>query len=344
MDEFSGRQLCALCLCAFSAVALQYCAVVSWPWVLLGAAVAAVCYLYLGWAGRRVPGHVGLCGMTLRAFGAAGGRVLLVLLWLWTVLATAVTAQGAFTAFPEAKSFSLIPVVLLLLAAWAASKSTAVVCRVGGIHAFLILGLIGGVLAFAASDIKAANLRPAGTWREAAVPLAVFLMPAGGLLLREKVNPRGGRYGWWFLAGTALAAGCSAVTVGCLGLPLAQASQSAFYEMSKSVSVFGVMERFESLASSAALIARTCLLAFLLVQCGMLSRCLLPNLPAWGGSWASAAAAYGAAFLLPAVPKAFICGGAILFWGIFPALVLGIVAGKKIVKKQEKDVDKSDLV
>jgi len=327
-DDFSGRQLCALALCAMIAPAVQYCAAVPWPWVLAAAALAAAYYIYIACMGGRLPQHLEPTAVARFALGRTGGAMTLGLAWLWTVLAAAAVCRGSVSAFPDARAFPLVPLVALYLAWRAADGGEAVVCRTGGVLVLPVLALLAAALAFGTKNVTAANLVPSGSWRDAAGPFAVFLLPSGVFALR-RVEKGSGAVGW-FLTGTFLAAACSVVTIGCLGAPLAAASENAFYLMSKSVSVFGVMERFEVLASAALMLSRTCLLAVLLAQGARLGKELLPVLPPRGGAAAAALAAFGLLWVVPAVPTTVLFWGGVVFWGFLPAVLLGVASLKKV--------------
>lgn len=337
-DDASGRRRGALLLCALAAPAAQYCAAAPWPWVLAGTGAAGLYYIYMEFVSRRA-GAAGLCPAAADAFGGGGGACALGLTAVFTVFAAACACRDAADSFPNANAFPFLPALTLLLAAWSASKGPEAVGRAGAVLAAPAAVLLGAAAAFAAPDVRAQNLLPGGTWRDAAAPLAVFLLPAGARVFRRE--GRGGA-GWYPLA-AALAALCSAVTVGCLGLPLARASGNAFYEMSKSVSAFAVFERFEALVSAAALLSRTVLLALLLAECAEIAAHLLPRLPRAVSVWGAAALALGGAWLVPLAPKGLLFWGAVVFWGILPGTILGVVSMRKSSENKQKRVDKGSL-
>ncbi|MCI8525313.1 MAG: hypothetical protein HFF17_05195 [Oscillospiraceae bacterium] len=328
-DEFQPRQLCALAVTALTAPLALVCAGVSWPWVLLGLALAGAFFLYYICAGRKIASRVGYAQMVSAAWGP-GGPWVLGAYWLWIVLGCGMAAAETVRAFPADRAFPLIPLVVLLLAALTAEKGAAVVCRFGATLFFAVAALLAGALAFGGGDIHWENLRPAGTPGEAAGVLAVLLVPAAGWFLRDRMQPERAAWSRWFAAAAALGTAVSVVTVGALGLALARRSENAFWLMSRSISIFGVMERFEAVISALLAISACCLLA-LLLSAGRAALCALR--PRWEERTAvrvtaavAAACIWGAGVL----PGWAWTAGSLLFWGILPVVTLGIVGEKKL--------------
>lgn len=335
MDSYSPRQLCALLWAALAAPLAMTCAAVSWPWVLLGGALAGAFLLYQLCMARRLAPQVGFVQLLGAAYGG-GGLGLLILYWMWLVLSLGSAAALSARAFPMDRGFPLIPLVLLLLAALPAAKGAGVVCRFGATLFLAVAALMAVSLAFGAADVQAENLRPGGMPEASLGTLSVLLLPAAALLLRDRSAAGPWKCGRWYLGAVALALGVSLVTVGALGLPLAGAAGNPFWLMSRSISVLGVMERFEAVISAVLAISACCLLAFLLSagQTALRSAC-----PAWGqgpAAWTTAAAGAAAMWAVPLIPDWVWPAGSLLFWGILPAVTLGVVQIKKS-KKIEKN-------
>ena len=331
-DSFSPRQLCALMATSLAAPLVTICASRSWQWVLLAAAAAGIFYIYIVWAAGGVPPRTGYGRMLRLAYGRAGGRVLMGLYWIWLLLSTGLAANMSAGAFPQDQSLPLIPLTLVLLAALVAAKGPGAACRFGGTLFLLVAALLGCNLAFGAVDIQARNLLPAGTVGEAAVPLAVLLLPAAGLFFRDRAEGRASAYLRWYLLAAALAVAVSIVCVGALGRPLAQAVEHPFWTMTRSISVLGVMERFEAVISSLLSVSFCCLLAFLLTLGGKTLSSAAPVLGESPSVWVSAALGFAAIWLAPYIPTWVWLAGSGVFWGFLPALTLGLVRGKKIAK------------
>ncbi len=325
MDEFSPRQLCALLLTALSAPLAIVCASVSWVWILAAAVLAGLFYLYIVGVSRKLPKGLGYAELLQAAWGRWAGAALAVLYWAWLVLSAARAARMAELAFPQDRAFPLIPLVLLLLAALVAARSTATACRFGGVLFLFVAALQGFTLIFGAAGIELENLAPAGDRMETLRPLAVLLLPVAGLFLRDRLDGQRGHYLRWYLlaAGLALAAGI--VCTGSLGLPLAKATPDAFWLMSRSISVFGVMERFEALISGLLSLGFCCLLTLLLLSARKALCSMVPELALPAAVWIGTAATVGALWIVPVLPERFWFGGALVFWVTLPLWTLGSV-------------------
>ncbi len=335
-DEYSPRQLCALLVTALSAPLAVVCSAVGWVWTLAAVGVAALFYLYIGAMARLTPPGMGYAALLKETFGARAGAVLAAAYWIWLALSAARAARMAETAFPLDRAFPLIPLALLLLAALVAAKDTAAACRFGGVLFLFVAALLGFTLVFGAGDVRWENLRPAGEARDLCAPLAILLTPASALFLRDGLNGQKRRYARWFLLAAALAAALSVVCVGALGEPLARASVNAFWLMSRSVSVLGVMERFEALISALLSLGFCCLLVLLLCAARRAARAAAQALTGPGAAWLSAAAAAAVLWPVSLVPDRLFLVGTAIFWGIMPGMTLGIAGGKKFRKREKK--------
>lgn len=327
-DNYSPRQLCALLWASLCAPLVTVCSDISWPWVLLGAAGAGVVLLPLGAAARGIPDGQGAADLLEQAWGRAGKGAAL-LSWGWLVLGTGLAASMAVTAFPREQAFPLIPLVLLLLAAVPAAKGPAAACRFGATLFLAVAPMMLLVLLFGLSDVQMSNLSPAGRTADAVVPMSALLVPGAAFFLRDRLVSRPTPWFRWLLLAAALAAAVSVVCVGGLGLPLAQASTNAFWLMSRSISVLGVMERFESVVAAFMAVSFCCLCTFLLsagqrALCGAAGKCTEPV-----AAWTTAAAAAAALWVVPRLPAWAWFVGNLLFWGCLPLATLSVVLYKK---------------
>lgn len=335
-DEFSPRQLLALLTTALSAPLAIVCSGAAWQWVLAAAALAGCLYLYIVYAARNLPKGLGYAGMLAQAYGGWMGKVLAGLYWLWLALAAARAGRMAELAFPGDRAFPLIPLVLLLVAALTASKSTASVCRFGGVLYLFVTALLVFTLAFGTADVELQNLRLPGEPSELLGPLGVLLLPAVGLFLLDRMDGSQGRCGRWYLLTVGLAVTLSLVCTGALSLPLAKRSANPFWLMSRSISVLGVMERFEALISALLSLGFCCLLALLLLAGRKALRCARPAVSSRLAAWLTAAAGGALLWVAPLIPNSFYLYGDLLFWGLLPILTLGVVSGRNL-KNFEKN-------
>jgi hypothetical protein len=118
-----------------------------------------------------------------------------------------------------------------------------------------------------------------------------------------------------------IAAVFTAVTAGVLSPELAAQSENAFYDLSRSVNILGVMERIEPLVSAAMTMGVFCLLTGQL--CAV--RALIP-----GKYTAAAAAGLAAVAMFPAksLPLPLLTAGNVLFW-VLPTFVTLSLRGAK---------------
>ena len=110
-----------------------------------------------------------------------------------------------------------------------------------------------------------------------------------------------------------LAALFAAVTAGVLSPELAARSKNAFYDLSRSVSILGVMERIEPLVSAAMTMGVFCLLTGQL--CAV--RALIPGKYT---AFLTAGAAALAMFPAKLLPMPLLTAGNVLFW-ILPTVM-----------------------
>lgn len=339
-DEFSPRQLCALLWSALSAPLALVCSRVSWVWSLAGALGAGLLYLYIIGMCRFVPQGTGYGEMLQSAWGKGFGGFLAALNWAWLLTAAARAAEMSGAAFPNDRAFPLIPVVLLILAACVAGKSAAATARFGGLLFLFVAALLGATLIFGARDVEPRNLFPSGEPADATGPLCALLAAAAALFLRDEMDGGKSRWGRWYLLILALAAALSLVCAGALGLPLAERTQNPFWLVSRSISVLGVMERFEALTSALLSLGFCCLLALLLCAARKAAQTALPSLPVPAAVWGSAALCAGGLWFAGRIPDWAWLGGNLIFWVLLPVLTLGIVC-RKYFKKIEKKLDKT---
>lgn len=339
-DEFSPRQLLALLTVALSAPLAIVCSGAGWLWVLTAAALAGVFYLLIAYAVRELPSGLGYAGMLSRAYGKWAGRVLAGLYWVWLALGAARAGRMAELAFPGGQGFPLIPLVLLVVAALTAAKSTASVCRFGGVLYLFVAALLVFTLAFGAANVEIQNLRPVGEPSELAGPLSVWLLPVVGLFLLDRMDGSRRKWGRWYLLAAGLAVALSLVCTGALSLPLAKQAANPFWMMSRSISVLGVMERFEALISALLSLGFCCLIALLLAAGRKAMRRARPELGEKAEMWWTFGASVVLLWIVDVIPwRVYVCGD-VIFWGIVPVVTLGIVVKKEIEKNRKKGLTK----
>ena len=131
--------------------------------------------------------------------------------------------------------------------------------------------------------------------------------------------------GWRWLLLPVMTVGISAVTAGILSPAVVQLRQDPFYDVAKSISFFGVMERIEPLLSAAMTMGVFALLTTMTSACQSIGQTIKP------GRWHGSGSCVAAAILLTVLKykngeiRIF---GAILVWLVLPILMV-LWNGKK---------------
>ena len=98
--------------------------------------------------------------------------------------------------------------------------------------------------------------------------------------------------------------------------------------MSKSISLFGTMERFEALVSAALTAGGFCLLALLCLSNAAILRAVRPQAEKYApiGNFLLGGASI---WLIAGVGMSVLAVGSAIFWGILPLLILSVAKRKK---------------
>ncbi len=281
---------------------------------LLSAAVTAGAALcgHFSWASALLGGVLGLLAVR---FARPSGTVT-VLQTAWLAAPLCVAANGASALFPGG---IYVPAVVLGLAWLLACHSREGVLCCCAIIGFFVLGAIGVVSMFCLPDLRFAWLRPTLSLDEVLIALAVG---SGGTLLARAVPEAKPGSGWRWAAAMAPAI-LAALVSGGLSRPLAARQASAFYSLSRAVSLFGVAERFEALLAA-------CLMM------GLCSVCTLMLRAASGEGRVRAVLVLAALVLTQVrVPPLVLSGGTVLFWVVQPLLPPKKTAQKNFEKDEK---------
>lgn len=316
------RQLCALCFCAFTVPAIMLLPRAGWLWAGAACAVAAILFAWMAVLRRRCASD--LAAITCFAWGGFG-RILLALTLLWTLLLLGAAARTLCGAYPSGNSEPLVGLMLLLLASYAASKGSAVVARAGAISFFFLIFIYGFVLAFSGAQMHTQWLRPATEGLPWGL-MTTVLSPVCGFYLCGRMRGKG-NLRWWLLGGVLLAVGAALCTAGTLSPQIAREDSFAFYTMTKSISLFGTMERFEAVVSAAVTAGGFCLLSLLCLANERILEVLEIPFPAGVLNFIAGSAAL---WISKAIPENAVALGTAIFWGILPALTLFVGSKKKV--------------
>lgn len=252
---------------------------------------------------------------------ARDGTPLRVLRVLWLAAPLSVGAQSARALFPDVSATPYVPVVVLALAWLLACQPRSGLLACCAVAGFFVLGAVGVVSLFSLPKLTLRWLIPAPSLNGFLCALAIG---SGGTLLTECGEQPGPRWRWSACLTPAV---LSALAGGCLSYPLAARQASAFYTLSRGVSLFGVTERFEALIAA-------CLTLGLCSACALL---LWAARRALGSDWAFLLipAALGLCFF--PIPGAYIALGTALLWVVFPTFFSLKLSCEKMLKKRKNN-------
>lgn len=308
--KIGERQRWAWLASAMSAVAATTLCGLNWLWVLTGGLVVCLYYLYIE---KKLLTH----GLAERITGCFVGKVAAVVMIFWIIAVMGYCACLADSAFPMVDGFPGLGWVLLALAAWGSRKGVRACAGCSGILCLFLLVLYGIVAAFAVPDVQLSYLMPNGQWTQAIAVAGLFLLPAA--VWTVPVRERKGSSRGWVLLLPVLAAALSAVTAGVLSPELARKTAVPIYELARSVSVLGVVERIEPLLSAAMTMGIFCLLTCLTCACQALAERIAPW--RWWGSLCALLAA-GAMYLVRGLSGSVLIVGNVLIFLVFPAVAV----------------------
>ncbi len=234
------------------------------------------------------------------------------LLWI-SVLLSQLLGFSADSWPTGERTFPVVPLVLLFLAAASALKSTNAAANGMSILFWMGLFLLGIVVAAGIWDIKAEYLYPKPQGIEGNMML-IFLIPAvTGFIITDKSSIRTS------LCIALTAAVISVWIAGILSPGIAEQEPWPFYESAKNVALFNVAKRFEALVSAGITICNYGLYSLLLCAIGEIGEKLGRRREAViGGVGISASLLLLGLTIRPEVSAVF----CIVLWVVFPLLGL----------------------
>lgn len=307
------RQRWAWLAAGLSAAAASRLCGYSWLWVLAGGLLVTLYDIILD----RKLSKSGLAEIMCGTFGW-GGKVLAVLTLLWTILIMGWTANLADTAFPMVDGFPGLGWVLLALSAWGAWKGPGACARCSGVLCLFLIALYGVVVLFAVPDVTWQWLKPTTNWEQGIWAAGIFLLPAGVWYVPCERSRKGPVWAMMCLL-PLFAAAVAAVTAGVLSPELASSRPVPLYDLAQSVSLFGVVERIESLLSAATTMGVFSLLSSMVCAAQTLADQVRP----WRWSGTAACVLAGTGMVLSKdMPVELVAIGALVFWLVIPVIVL----------------------
>jgi len=308
-DKIGQRQRWGWLAAAVSAVSAILLCRLNWLWVLVGGLVICLYYLY-------IEKRLGTAGLAEYMAGTAG-KVFAAAMIFWMVLVMGYCACLADSAFPMVDGFPGLGWVLLALSAWGSRKGARACAGCSGILCLFLLALYAVVAVFSLPDVNFSYLKPYGRWTQAVSAAVLFLLPFGVWMV--PVGEKKGSSRIWVLLLPVLAAALSAVTAGGLSSELAQSVQVPLYELARSVSVLGVVERIEPLLSAAMTMGVFCLLTSLACACQVLADRI--EHWKWSGSFCCLMAAGGMFVARQLSGSVWVVGNLLIFL-VFPAVLV----------------------
>ena len=215
---------------------------------------------------------------------------------VWGCLLISVLMKWSTLFWQDLPFCSAVPFVLLALAAWTVAVPGKA-RQIGCVLLWPLIFLLGAVLLPGVSEIQLSYLKP--MWR---LP-SLILFP---MLLLPNLGQAGKRD--WKLPTAAL--GVCLVTTGVLSTAVSMSSPSGLYELSRSLSLLGMAERFESLIAAAMTMGLYAAISYLLEppEEKERGRWIYPGLSA-------------ALYLLGPIENGWILSaGSLLIWLVLPGL------------------------
>ena len=272
MDGMTPRQLGLSSFAALAAPMTVLCAALPWPAALLGLAVGGV-------------GFQVLCSAADHGVRMAAPLRGAYLLWCLLLLGRAMDMSSL--CYPSQTDY--VPVVLLALAITAAYAGAGTCGRLGAVLWPALAVLLGGLLAFALSDVRWARVAASraemdGWVMGAAMGLSLSVV---WVIVHGRADGRCVRWGYWMAAALGLAT--AAVAGGMLGR-LQGVVARPLYDMARGITVLGVPQRLEALLSAALCMGFFLTLSLLCTCASTLVKPWMKGRESWAGLCVGAAA------------------------------------------------------
>lgn len=247
------------------------------------------------------------------------------LLWAelaWLSVVAAEIASWTTAYWPQYQTFPVVPLTLVVLAFVASGEGTERASRAGTVLFWFLLLLNAVVLLAGAKEVELKWLMPERISlkpRLALVLLLPFLMVYHGE----------GNKGAWKSLGPILLFGLavSAVAFGVLSPGIAEESVSAFYETSRSLSLLGFVERFESVVAAALTLGYFCTLSYLISTAAKIAGTIKQGWEKRGAMLCTAAAAGLLVSGVGLLPEVLLIGSVVLW--VLPSLISTVFERKR---------------
>lgn len=305
-ETIPARQLSAWLFAAMTPVLIQFLGGTPWLWV----EIAGVVSIGAVWSVWR--------------WGIGVQRRWLSLLQVVIIIIVLSQLAGeSAQSWPVGNSYPAIPLFLLALAAWSAQKGPSAAARVGTVLFWAVLLIYLLVFGAGVKEIELEWLMP--RWSEPNwMGLLLLLTPAVAVhLLRHDE-----KWGVRLMLPKIFALCAAAITAGVLSPIVAERTNNAFYEMSRSLNLLGVAKRFEAFISAGMTVGWFALMSLYLSICGKLSERLHAG---WGrtGVWTASIVAAVLMLCDLHIKDWILLILVTIFWVLIPVLTQGIEQEKK---------------
>ncbi len=307
-ETVDAKQLGAWCFAAIVPATIQLSS--GTPWLIMAAA-CGICIIATLIAERCMSNR---------------NQLLSVLRFIFLPILLAQLLSYASGSWPG-NDKGIIPLALLALAVWSAGKGVRAAARAGAVLFWAVLLLYFTVLATGAGQLRLQWLIPDWgemKWESVVVLLlpaiSVCLMCPGQTLAKRLYLP------------SIFVVSAAAVSAGVLSSTVAAQANDAFYQLSRSLSSFGVAQRFEAVVSAGMTVGWFSVASMLLTVTGYEAEQLKCG---WGRGGVYVAAAAVAVYLLfgPRLPMKTVAVGAGVLWILFP-IMLWVFSTIKVRKKR----------
>lgn len=247
-----------------------------------------------------------LAGWWLGRYRTAQKPWLDILQGLWASVIVSEMLYWCEDCWPSHGDVKAAALILLALSVWSACKGQQRAARAGCVLIWPVGLLLGPVLLSAVPEITLQNLYP--NWQMPDAALVTIL-----LLTTLYTGERKGASAGACAGFLCFALITSAVTAGVLSPNISSTSRTGLYELSRSVSFFGISQRLESIAAAGMTIGYFGGISYLL------------SIPEEAANRGRMVLAYGALagllFIMNIrLDSCLIAVGSILLWVIFPAI------------------------
>ena len=304
--KIAAGQLSAWVFTAITPPLIQLAGGSSWAWLLgLGAVCFLVNWLRGRWGCEELP------------------KVLCLPVLVLTVILLGELASYSAESWPTRDSFPAVPLILLALAAWSAGKGPQAAARVGAVLFWFVVIMYMVVFAAGIKQVRWQWISLSGIMPQALCSV-LLLVPSAALLLPVDRKCAMGKT----LLGLGIAVAAILLTQGILSPGVAAEAKQPFHEMSRSLELLGIAQRFEAFLCAASTAGWFALLNLFLSIGGEVCHRLAAGWKKPGIWFAAILAAFWllCGLHISGLIMAFACA---VFWVIIPVLVQGIGKIKK---------------